>query len=180
SAAVDSDDRVLMLGQSGAWICPVDATKTDAAGAAKHGVGPDTRTRRSGSHDPVWYHKDMLPVDVAKVEADLKGLPANEWIVRPTPKRPLMNMDWGSAVFAPEHDMILRFSGGHSAYSGTAPMVYDLKADRYSIPFAPEYPLEYVYSNDQVRGEWSFKQNPWMTGHTYKSTGYDPNLREFV
>ena len=91
-----------------------------------------------------------------------------------------MNMDWGSAVFDPRRDLIVRFSGGHSAYSGTAPQVYDVKTDRYSIPFAPEYPLEYVYSNDQVRGEWSFRGNPWMTGHTYKSTGYDPNLKAFV
>src|SRR5205085_5233202 len=95
-------------------------------------------------------------------------------------KRPGMNMDWGSAVFDPAHDLILRFSGGHSAYSGTAPVVYDVKADRYSLPFAPEYPLEFVYSNDQVRGEWSFKGRPWMTGHTYKSTGYDVNLKSMV
>ena len=81
---------------------------------------------------------------------------------------------------APELDLILRFSGGHSAYSGTAPQVYDVRADRYSLPLAPEYPVEYVYSNDQVRGEWSFKGNPWMTGHTYKSTGYDPNLKALV
>jgi hypothetical protein len=40
--------------------------------------------------------------------------------------------------------------------------------------------LEYVYSNDQVKGEWSFQGNPWMTGHTYKSTGYDKNLRSLV
>ncbi len=74
----------------------------------------------------------------------------------------------------------MRFSGGHSAYSGTAPQVYDVKTDRYSIPFAPEYPVEYVYSNDQVHGEWSFRGNPWMTGHTYKSTGYDPRVKAFV
>ena len=89
-------------------------------------------------------------------------------------------MDWGSAVFAPELDQILRFSGGHSAYSGTAPQVYDVKTDRYSLPFAPEMPLEFVYSNDQVHGEWSFGGNPWMTGHTYKSTGYDSRLRCLV
>ena len=46
-------------------------------------------------------------------------------------------MDWGSAVFAPELDLILRFSGGHSAYSGTAPQVYDVKTDRYSHPVRP-------------------------------------------
>ena len=43
-------------------------------------------------------------------------------------------------MFDPAHDLILRFSGGHSAYSGTAPVVYDVKTDRYSLPFAPEYP----------------------------------------
>jgi Galactose oxidase, central domain len=180
SAAVDADDNVLLLGQTGAWMCRVDATKADAAGAAKYGGRPGAVQRRSGSHDPQWYAEEVAPGDPVKVEAELRNLLANEWKVRPTPKRPLMNMDWGSAVLAPEHDLIVRFSGGHSAYSGTAPVVYDVKTDRYSIPFAPEYPLEYVYSNDQVRGEWSFKRNPWMTGHTYKSTGYDPQLREFI
>lgn len=180
SAAVDADDNVLLLGQTGAWMCQVDAMKADAAGAAKYGAKPGAVQRRSGSHDPRWYGEGVPPADPAKVAAELKNLPVNEWTVRPTAKRPLMNMDWGSAVFAPEHDLIVRFSGGHSAYSGTAPVVYDVKTDRYSLPFAPEYPVEYVYSNDQVHGEWSFKQNPWMTGHTYKSTGYDPKLREFV
>ncbi len=98
----------------------------------------------------------------------------------PTPRKPGMNMDWGSAVFDSHNDKIIRFSGGHSAYSGTAPFVYDVKTDRYSLPFAPEYPLEYVYSNDQVGGEWSFAGSPWMTGHTYKSTGYDPRLKAMV
>ncbi len=180
SAAADANDRVVVLGQNGTWLCPVDAAKTDADGADKFGVKPGTSTRRTDSHDPTWYHKGVPPADEAKVEAELKDLPANEWKVRPTPKKPGMNMDWGSAVFAPELDMILRFSGGHSAYSGTAPHVYNVKTDRYTLPFVPEYPLEYVYSNDQVRGEWSFKQNPWMTGHTYKSTGYDPNLKALV
>ena len=180
SAAVDAEDRVMVLGQSGTWLCQVDASKTDEAGLAKWSVKPGTSERREDSHDPTWYLKGVPRADTAKTEAELKDLKPNEWKVRPTPKRPGMNMDWGSAVFAPELDMILRFSGGHSAYSGTAPVVYNVKTDRYTLPFVPEYPLEYVYSNDQVRGEWSFKKNPWMTGHTYKSTGYDPNLKAMV
>lgn len=180
SAAVDPDDNVLVLGQTGAWTCAVDAAKSDADGRAKFGVKANTITKRTGSHDPSWYFEGLPSTIAGRVDAQLKEIPANEWTIRPTPKRPGMNMDWGSAVFAPEHDMILRFSGGHSAYSGTAPVVYHVGNDRYSLPFAPEYPLEYVYSNDQVRGEWSFKQNPWMTGHTYKSTGYDPNLKALV
>ncbi|HVV99049.1 MAG TPA: hypothetical protein VHB77_01845, partial [Planctomycetaceae bacterium] len=46
--------------------------------------------------------------------------------------------------------------------------------------FAPEFPIEFVYSNDQVHGEWSFKGNPWMTGHTYKATGHDPHSKSLV
>src|SRR5262249_24036666 len=144
------------------------------------GAGPGAVVRRTGSHDPAWYREGVPAADPANVAADLKELPANKWVIRPTPKRPLMNMDWGSAVFDTGRDKIVRFSGGHSAYSGTAPQVYDVKTDRCTIPFAPQYPVEYVYSNDQVRGEWSFGKNPWMTGLTYKSTGYDPNLKAFI
>ncbi len=180
SAAVDEDDRVVILGQTGTWTTTLDAAKVDETGTQKFGVKPGTTERRTGPHEPGWYADGVPQTDPAKVAADLKALPANTWVVRPTPKRPGPNMDWGSAVFSPELDLIMRFSGGHSAYSGTAPQVYDIKTDRYSIPFAPEYPLEYVYSNDQVRGEWSFKKNPWMTGHTYKSTGYDPRLKALV
>jgi hypothetical protein len=181
SAAVDDDDTVVVLGADrSTWMCKFDVSKVDGEATAKSGVAPGTVVRRTDSHDPAWYKRDVPPVDAAKVAAELKALPANEWVKRPTPKMPRMNMDWGSAVFAPDLDMIIRFSGGHSAYSGTAPQVYDVKTDRYTIPFAPEYPIEYVYSNDQVHGEWSFKGNPWMTGHTYKSTGYDPHLKSLL
>lgn len=180
SAAVDENDSVLFLdNQNRAWNCRFDASKPDVEGTEKFGVKPGTTARRTGLHDPAWY-EDVPAADPDKVAAELKELPANTWTLRPTPKRPLMNMDWGSAVFDEAHDKILRFSGGHSAYSGTAPQVYDIMTDRYSLPFAPEYPLEYVYSNDQVHGEWSFGGNPWMTGHTYKSTGYDRNLKSLV
>ena len=179
SAAVDDSDTVVALGD-GSWICPVDASQANEAGAAKWGVAAGATVRRTGPHDPAWFQQGVPAADAAKVDAELKDLPANQWVQRPTPKLPRPNMDWGSAVFATDLDLIVRFSGGHSAYSGTAPQVYDVKTDRYSIPFAPEQPLEYVYSNDQVNGEWSFQGNPWMTGHTYKSTGYDPHLKSLI
>jgi hypothetical protein len=181
SAAASTEDTVVVLGAKGeTWIRRWDPLATDPAGTPKYGVKPGWVVRREGPYDPEWYRKDLPPPDPAQVDRDLQALPANRWVVRPTPKLPRPNMDWGSAVFAPDLDLILRFSGGHSAYSGTAPQVYDPKTDRYSIPFAPEMPIEYVCSNDQVHGEWSFKENPWMTGHTYKSTGYDPNLKQMV
>jgi len=180
SAAADENDTVMVLdSQNRAWTMNVSPGEPDEKLAEKHGVKLGMRTSRTGSHDPGWY-KDAPAADPAKVADELKALPANRWTVRPTPKRPLMNMDWGSAVFDPATDRIIRFSGGHSAYSGTAPILYEVTTDRYWIPFAPEYPIEYVYSNDQVHGEWSFGKNPWMTGHTYKSTGYDPIRQRFV
>ena len=174
-AAVSDDDTVAIVdGDRKLWLSKLDVSAPDAAGTKQHGVEPGAVERRQGPYDPAWYSKDVPAADAAKVKADLENLASNKWHLRPTPKRPAPNMDWGTGVFMPEADLIVRFSGGHSAYSGTAPQVYDVKTDRYSIPFAPEFPIDWCYSNDQVPGEWSFKGNPWMTGHTYKSTGYDP------
>ncbi len=180
SAAVDENDTVMLLdNKNQAWFCAID-TKMPHVTREQPGVVAGTEVRRTGSHDPKWYTEGLGATINTLTDTRLKALKANEWFVQPTPKRPGVNMDWGSAVLDLASDKIVRFSGGHSAYSGTAPVVYDLKTDRYALPFAPEYPIEYVYSNDQVNGEWSFKRNPWMTGHTYKSTGYDPNLKCLV
>lgn len=176
-------DRVSLLAENGLWQRDFSAK---AAGdeatpeSAKRGVAPGATVARTGSYDPAWYAEELPAADPAAVAERLKGMAINRWTVQPTPKKPGMNMDWGSAVLCEDVDRIVRFSGGHSAYSGTAPVVYDIASDRYSLPFAPEMPLEYVYSNDQVNGEWSFQGRPWMTGHTYKSTGYDPRLRCLV
>ena len=158
----------------------MDAGRTDADGAAQYGVKSGAIERRTEPYDPAWYQEGAPAADPARSAAKLKGLKPNEWALRPTPRSPKMNVDWGSAVFAPDADAVVRFSGGHCAYSGTAPQVYDVKTERWSIPFAPELPLEFVYSNDQVGGEWSFQGNPWMACHTYKTTGYDPNLKCLV
>lgn len=178
---VDSGDRVSALDGEGLWQYNFDAERTvDGRWAKLAGVPVGTTATRTGSYDPQWYSADVPPADAAQVARELSQLTPNRWTVRSTPKRPGMNMDWGSVVFAPELNRLIRFSGGHSAYSGTAPQVYDVTTDRYSLPFAPELPIEYVYSNDQVQGEWSFSGNPWMTGHTYKSTGYDFKLQSLV
>ena len=180
SAAVDENDTVMLLAaKNHAWFCGIETAIPNIL-PARTGVLPGTVVRRTGSHDPKWYTEGLPATINTLTDTRVKALKPNEWFVQPTPRKPGMNMDWGSAVYDTANDKIIRFSGGHSAYSGTAPVVYDVKTDRYSLPFAPEYPIEYVYSNDQVRGEWSFKGNPWMTGHTYKATGYDPNLKCLV
>jgi hypothetical protein len=178
-AAADENDTVVTTG-NGTWLCRIDASQIDADGATKFGGNGNDVERRTGPYDPAWFSVNVPPIDRERVKRELAALPANEWVLRPTPKLPRPNMDWGSAVFLPERDQIVRFSGGHSAYSGTAPVVYDVPTDRYSLAFAPEFPIEFVYSNDQVHGEWSFKGNPWMTGHTYKATGRDPHSKSLV
>lgn len=176
-------DRVSLLAENGLWqrdFPAVSGGDQATPDTAARGVAPGATVARTGAYDPAWYSADLPAADPAAVAARLAALETNRWTAQPTPKKPGMNMDWGSAVFCADVDRIVRFSGGHSAYSGTAPVVYDVASDRYSLPFAPEMPLEYVYSNDQVNGEWSFQGRPWMTGHTYKSTGYDPRLRLLV
>ncbi len=118
--------------------------------------------------DPEWYRK-APPADAAKTAAELAALPANTWVMQA--RRVDRATMWTGARRStpPDLDLILRFSGGHCAYSGTAPQVYDVKTDRWSIPFAPEMPLEFCSSNELVPGEWSFSGSPWMSGHTYKT-----------
>ena len=180
-AAVDADDGVAVLDANRElWTWGPAAFAADPAGTATFGAKPGAVARRGGSYDPAWYAEGLPPSDPAKVEAELAAIPANRWVRRNPPRQPKHNSDWGSAIYAADTDQIIRFSGGHAAYSGTAPHVYDIGTDRWSIPFAPEIPVEFSYVNDGVPGEWSFGGNPWMTGHTYKSLGYDPNLKGMV
>ena len=41
-------------------------------------------------------------------------------------------------------------------------------------------PLEFCSSNELVSGEWSFTGSPWMSGHTYKTTGYEPESKTLI
>jgi hypothetical protein len=162
------------------WLGRFDLSAGDAALTAKLGVKPGTVERRSGDHDPAWY-KDVPPADPAKVEAELAGLPANQWVLRKAPKAPVMNMDWGGMAYLAKLDVLARFSGGHCAYSGTAPFVYDIKTDRWSLPFAPELPIGFNCADNGVpRAIWSFGGNPWMGSHTWKHTAADASGQYLV
>ncbi|MHC4914817.1 MAG: Kelch repeat-containing protein [Planctomycetota bacterium] len=178
-AAVGEDDVVAVLANRGyrgteLWLGRVNAGRPDAAGTARHGAKPGTVVRRTGWLDPEWYRNGSAAPNSAAVEAGLKALPANTWVERNPPRKPAGNMDWGGADYLAKHDVIARFSGGHCAYSGTAPTVYDIGTDRYSIPFAPELPIEWNCADNGLRGAtWSFRGNPWMGSHTWAHTASD-------
>jgi hypothetical protein len=187
-AAAGADDVILALSRQHPWggkplepwLCRVDASKPDAAGAAKLGVKPGAVERRKQFYDPEWYKQKAGPGDPAKTEAELAALPANTWTMRPQPNRPDILGDWANSIYSPELDVIVRWAGGHCNYGGTAPLVYDVKTDRWSIPFAPEMYLELCASNMGLLDGWSFSGSPWMPGHTCNATGYEPESKSLL
>jgi hypothetical protein len=157
----------------------VDAARRDAAGTTKHGVKPQTVTERKGPFIPAYFDEGPSP-DPAAAAARLKDLPANTWMSIVPPRRPNMDRCWGTAVYSPDHDVIMHWSGGHSSHCGTEVVRYHPGIDRWSLATASEQPLEMTYTNDQTPGQWSFQRRPWMTGHTYRSYAHDPVLKKML
>ena len=100
------------LCDDGDWTYDIAAdTWTSEAGAK--GVEPDQRVYRSGAFLPDYFMEGDRP-DAAANEARLKALPVNTWVAMHPPRKPRVNRDWGSACIAPDFDLLLRWSGGHS------------------------------------------------------------------
>ena len=133
----------------------------------------DSRTYRSGPFHPDFYLQGEKP-DAADFVAKLKALPVNEWVTTDPPYRPRMNRDWGMAVIDPDRDMMLRWSGGHSAHGGTDVPHYHFATNRWELPFPVEFPLGQLYSNTSYPNGFNYNRRPWMTGHTYQNYQYDP------
>jgi hypothetical protein len=186
-AEADSTDLVVAIGQHGGtqsangetWVCQVDAARTDAAGTTKHGVKAKTFTDRTGPFVPAFFDEAPDP-DPSAAAAKLKDLPANTWVSIAPPRRPTQDRCWGTAVYSPDHDVIMHWSGGHSSHCGTEVVCYHPGINRWSLATASEQPLEMTYTNDQTPGQWSFQRRPWMTGHTYRSYAYDPVLKKML
>jgi hypothetical protein len=142
-------------------------------------VAPDTRVYRSGPFHPAFYLKGPPP-DAAKTQARLNALPANTWVAMDPPQLPRLNRDWGSAIIDPERDLILRFSGGHSAHGGSDVLHYHMGANRWELCEPVEFPLGQLYSNTSYPAGYNFNRRPWITGHTYQSYGFDPLSKHMV
>ncbi|MFT5123085.1 MAG: hypothetical protein ACI9TH_004560 [Kiritimatiellia bacterium] len=136
-------------------------------------VAPDSRMYRNGPFHPDFYLTGPPP-DRATFQAWLENLPTNTWMPTDPPQLPQLNRDWGSAIIDPERDLILRFSGGHSAHGGTDVLHYHMAANRWELSAPVEFPLGQLYSNTSYPAGYNFNRRPWVTGHTYQSYGYDP------
>jgi hypothetical protein len=179
AAGVTEDDVVQLIGLDKAlstWAIRVVPMPTPE----QPKTGPSEETRRGLCFDPAWFDESVKDAKPEAVAAKLKALPPNKWVAMHPPKR-LFNRDWGTQVFDFDRDQILHWSGGHSAYCGTAPAHYSVKLNRWSIGFAPELPMEHTYSAG-VGGTSpasTFTGRPFAP-HTYKSYCYHPQSKKLV
>ncbi|MBY0523515.1 MAG: hypothetical protein K2R98_08945 [Gemmataceae bacterium] len=140
---------------------------------------PNMRVHRTGPFHPDFYRQAPRP-DAAAFQKQLQDLPANTWVSTKPPHLPQLNRDWGTAVIDPDRDLILRFSGGHSAHGGSDVLHYHMASNRWELPFPVEFPLGQLYTNTEYPDGFNFNLRPWVTGHTYQSYGYDPFLKKML
>lgn len=153
----------------GEWTYDIEADAWSGTG-----VAPDTRVYRTGRLHPDHF---LEPPGTSTADA-LAALPANEWVSMKPPKLPALNRDWGTAVYDPDRQLILRWSGGHSAHGGTDVLHYHTNTNRWELTMPVEFPLGQTYSNTEYPEGVNFNRRPWVTGHTYQSYGYDARFQK--
>ncbi len=142
-------------------------------------VAADSRAYRTGAFHPDFYLQGGRP-SAATFEAWLAKLPANEWVATNPPYRPRLNRDWGTAAIDTHRDMMLRWSGGHSAHGGTDVPHFHFATNRWELAYPVEFPLGQLYSNTSYPRGVNFNRRPGMTGHTYQNYAFDPVSRTMV
>ena len=160
----------------GDWVYVVAANAWSGTGKPEP---PDARVYRTGVYLPGFFLRGPKP-DAAANEALLTALPANTWTLMKPPFRPRLNRDWGTAILDPDRDLILRWSGGHSAHGGSDVLHYYLSTNRWELPFPVEFPLGQLYSNTSYPSGFNFNLRPWVTGHTYQNYGYAPVAKKML
>lgn len=159
----------------GPWTYDIASNKwTGGKGGA-----PAARTYRSGPFDPSFFLEGDKP-DATAFQKRLADLAPNTWMKISPPHLPELNRDWGTAIYDPDRDLILRFSGGHSAHGGSDVLHYHLASNRWELPFFVEFPLGQLYTNTEYPEGWNLNRRPWVTGHTYQNYGYDPLGKSLV
>ena len=166
------------LVDDGDWVYDIAADTWTSESGAKS-ADDNIRAYRGLNFVPEAFMKGDKP-DAAANEAKLKELPVNTWVAMKPPVKPAVNRDWGTAVIDPDHDVMLRWSGGHCAHGGSDVPMYHFATNRWELPFPVEFPLGQCYTNTEYPEGVNFNRRPWVTGHTYKSYDYDPTSKQMV
>lgn len=160
----------------GEWIYDIAANIWKGK---EKGVESPQRVYRTGPFQPSYFMQEPHP-DRDAFSKWLDELPVNTWKMTKPPHLPQMNRDWGTAVLDPDHDVILRWSGGHSAHGGTDVLHFHLATNRWELPFPVKFPLGQLYTNTEYPDGWNFNRRPWITGHTYQNYAYETRLGMMV
>jgi hypothetical protein len=160
----------------GEWVCDLSRDTWTGSGP---GLAAESRTYRTGPFLPDFFLAGPRP-NADAFGAWLAALPVNVWTAVRPPFLPQLNRDWGTAILDPDHDLILRWSGGHSAHGGTDVLHFHLGTGRWELPIPVEFPLGQLYANTAYPDGWNFNRRPWITGHTYQNYGYDPVSRKML
>jgi hypothetical protein len=165
--------------EDGEWGYDVVADQWVAQNSNAELFPAHSRTYRGGPFHPEYYFGEERP-DPEKFEAWLKALPVNTWTATDPPRRPRLNRDWGVARLDPDRDLMLRWSGGHSAHGGSDVPHFHFSTNRWELPFPVEFPLGQLYANTSYPNGFNFNLRPWVTGHTYQNYAYDRPSRAMV
>ncbi len=160
----------------GEWVYDIENNSWTGAGTQ---LPSDTREYRTGALHPDFFLQGEKP-SASAWEATLEAMPVNEWILANPPYLPRLNRDWGTVRSDPNRDMILRWSGGHSAHGGTDVLHYHFGVNRWELPIPVEFPLDCLYSNTTYPNGYNLNRRPWMTGHTYNNYAYDPPSKKMI
>jgi len=142
-------------------------------------VAGNTRVYREGAFHPDFYFNGAKP-DAATFEKWLNQIPVNQWMPTNPPHLPRLNRDWGTARIDTHRDMILRWSGGHSAHGGSDVLHFHFSTNRWELPNPVEFPLGQLYSNTSYPNGYNFNLRPWITGHTYQNYAFDPISKNMI
>jgi hypothetical protein len=180
AAAASSEEDVVQVIGLGKKLSTWAISVSPGSGTSKGGNKPGAELRRGLCFDPAWFDESLGKTKPGEAEARLKSLPVNKWVGLPVPKR-LFNRDWGTQVFDFHRDQILHWSGGHSAYCGTAPAHYSVKLGCWSTGVPAAIPMEHCYSAGVAATSpaSTFSGRPFAP-HTYKSYCYDFRTKKMV
>jgi len=157
----------------GVWTYNIAKNEWSSSESSGEGlVAADSRTYRTGPFHPDYYLQGDRP-NSEKFQQWLSELPTNKWVATNPSYRPRLNRDWGCARMDPTRDLLLRWSGGHSAHGGTDVPHFHFASKRWELPFPVEFPLGQLYSNTSYPNGFNFNKRPWMTGHTYQNYAVD-------
>jgi hypothetical protein len=164
--------------QDGEWVYNLANNTWKGPDGAK-GVPSDSPTYRDKMPPPLTYVTGPQPAGAATTK-QLAVLRVKGGVAMNPPLKPIMNRDWGSACIDTDRDVMLQWSGGHSAHGGSDVVLYHFATNRWEVPFPMEFPLGQTYSNTSYPTGFNLNRRPWPSGHTYKCFGYDPHSKTML